>query len=202
MIYLLAGHNNNDPGSSGVRGRFRFNSTHPYIHYEEVSINEATLTKELRDLVVKKLKLIQFLWRFPAVTIDDDNDSLKTVLKKINSTESDVICDLHFNASENKTATGVAVIHPEKPSEKESQLAKDIAEKLSSIMGLRNRGTMKPSETPRKTLGVMTKKGTNVLIEVCFISNVGDIAVYDINQDDVALAIADVLSLAHMPEVK
>lgn len=198
MIYLLAGHSNKDPGASGARGHVEFTMTKPFIKYEETPIKESTLTKDLRNLVLAKINQPKFALRLPSVTIDDDNDSLKTVLKKIKSTEDDIICDLHFNSG-TRTSTGVAVIHPEVPSDKEKQLAKALADKLAAIMGINNRGTMKPSETPRKKLGVMNPKGTNVLIEVCFISNPADVAAYDLHRDEVAEAIADILTLAHIP---
>lgn len=201
MIYLLAGHSNRDPGASGRRFQIERTSYFPYMKTDVVTVHEATLTMALRDLVVEKIQLQQFQDRNASVTTDDDNDSLKQVLKKIKSTESDTICDLHFNSGSEK-ATGIAVIHPEKPTDKELQLATDLASQLSAIMGIRNRGTMKPSETPRKKLGVMAPKGTNVLIEVCFITNVFDVALYDIHRDKVALTIADLLTLSDSSESK
>ncbi|MDI1430149.1 N-acetylmuramoyl-L-alanine amidase [Polyangium sorediatum] len=204
MIYLLAGHHNFDPGASGKRHVLVGLPQYPYIRVDTELVNESTLTKELRNLTVQKLALSQFQARKATVAIDDDNDSLRRVIKKIKSTQDDVVCELHFNSG-NRTDSGVLAIHPEKATEKELELAQNIADTLSSIMGLRKVPGAKPGqpagmwserETRHKTLGIMRPKGTNVLVEVCYLSNPFDIARYDLHKEDVALALADLLTRA------
>ncbi len=91
-VYILGGHvpdrskGNYDPGAVAN------------------GYTEAELTRELRDLISAELTP-----RKVRHSIDHDADSLSQVLAKINSNESDVILDLHFNAA-SPQATGVEVI--------------------------------------------------------------------------------------------
>lgn len=146
-------------------------------------VTEADLAKELRDLIVTLFDDKK------EVKIDDDRDSLKVVIQKLKSVDSDVICDIHFNAAAAPTATGVEVITPFRATEKELKLAKDISTKFAKIMGIKNRGVKDETQTARKRLGIMQPKGINILIEVCFITNPKDLAAYQANKEALALSL-------------
>lgn len=174
MIYLLAGHTaskdspNYDPGavSNGV--------------------SEADLTRELRDLVFTKIN--------PSlIRVDDDRDSLKTVIQKIHSIDTDIICDLHFNAA-SPQATGVEVIVPFRSTQAEMALADKISLTFAAIMGIKNRGVKDETQTARGRLGIMQPKGINILIEVCFISNVNDLHSYQTNKIKLSESLAKILT--------
>lgn len=174
MIYLLAGHTasknspNYDPGavSNGV--------------------SEADLAKELRDLTFPKLNPSN-------VRVDDDRDSLKTVIQKIHSTDKDIICDIHFNAA-TPQATGVEVIIPFRATQTEVDLAYKIATSFAAIMDIKNRGVKDETKTARGRLGIMQPKGINVLIEVCFISNTTDLKKYQDNKVKLAESLSQILT--------
>jgi N-acetylmuramoyl-L-alanine amidase len=170
-IYLIAGHSNGDPGAIGVK-----------------KTKEADLTKELRDLVAQRLKLKNV----PVVT-DDDRLSLSQVLSSIKSTEQDIVCDIHFNASENPKANGVEVLIPGRHTTKERTGALRILTGITAATGLRSRGVITELQSHRGSLGVMRESGSNFLIEVCFISNQNDFEVYHQKKTAVADSIADSL---------
>jgi N-acetylmuramoyl-L-alanine amidase len=146
-------------------------------------VTEADLAKELRDLTVKHFD------NKKDFKIDDDRDSLKIVIQKLKSVDSDIICDIHFNAAAAVSATGVEVITPFRATDKELKLAKDISTKFSKIMGIKNRGVKDETQTARKRLGIMQPMGINVLIEVCFITNPKDLAAYQSTKEALALSL-------------
>jgi N-acetylmuramoyl-L-alanine amidase len=169
--YVLAGHSLTDPGAVAN------------------GLKEADLARELRNLTVNHLPLGSF-------KVDDDRDNLATVISKIKSKDTDIICDIHFNAA-TPAATGVEVIVPLRATPKELALAKDVADKFSKIMGIKNRGVKDESKTARGRLGIMAVNGVNVLIEVCFITNPNDVKAYQDNKEALALSLANSLK-AHV----
>jgi N-acetylmuramoyl-L-alanine amidase len=174
MIYLLAGHTpkglNLDPGAVALDGT-----------------KEADLTMELRNLTADVLRSKGFeVWE------DDDQDRLLQVLDDVISSESDVVCDIHFNAGP-PTATGVEVIVPERSTETERKFAALICERFANIMNIRSRGVKSEAQTARKRIGVMRELGINLLIEVAFISNPKDIAMYHKTKAKLSVVLADIL---------
>jgi N-acetylmuramoyl-L-alanine amidase len=176
MIYLSAGHTpkglNQDPGAIGN------------------GYKEADLTVELRDLTTKILK-------DNGMTVWNDNDTVRLpeVLKAINSTEKDVVCDIHFNAGP-PTATGVEVLIPSRHTAIESEIASKLVVMLAGIMKIRSRGVKTESDSQHKTIGILREQGINLLIEICFISNATDMAYYQASKRKVAEAIALILEEA------
>lgn len=173
MIYLSAGHSPKglkpDPGAIGN------------------GYKEADLTVELRDLITKVLKE-----KGAAVWNDDDTMRLPEVLKSINSTEKDVVCDLHFNAGP-PTATGVEILIPTRYTSLEKEIASKLNIMLGGVMKLRCRGIKTEGDSQHGTLGIMRELGVNILIEVCFISNATDMAYYQAKKTKVAEEIALIL---------
>lgn len=176
MVYLSAGHNPSGlkPDSGAIGNGYQ----------------EAKLTQELRDLTTKVLRN-----NGANVWNDDDTMRLPQVLAAINSTEKDVVCDLHFNAGP-PTATGVEVLIPSRHTALESEIASKLVVMLAGVMKIRSRGVKTESDSQHKTIGILREHGINLLIEICFISNATDMAYYQASKRKVAEAIALILEEA------
>ena len=166
MIFLLAGHHLRD-SDTVANGR---------------SENKKTIS--LRNLIKSFIPT--------EIVVDDDSDSLATVLQKIQTGNGSVVLDLHFNAA-SSTASGCEVLIGDDAEQNDIDLATDILAALVKNLGIKNRGIKKESETPRKRLGMMRESGAVCLAEVCFISNKNDMAAYDKAFDSLARDIATVL---------
>ncbi|MCK6611544.1 MAG: N-acetylmuramoyl-L-alanine amidase [Bacteroidia bacterium] len=176
MIYLIAGHNpkgpNPDPGA--VANGYK----------------EADLTVELRDMIARQLNLLNYpIW------IDDDTKRLPEVLKEIDSSETCIVCDLHFNSGPPK-ASGVEVFVPTRSTHKERVLASAICSRISGITMLPSRGVRSEDQSARGRIGILHEPGTNLLIEVCFISNKDDMAKYQKSKKEIAIELALLLAEA------
>ncbi len=167
-VYLLAGHSSSDPGAIGINGR-----------------KEADETIKLRNAVAERLKEMK-----TTVIIDNDRQNLRQVLAAISANEEDLVVDLHFDSASNSNATGTTTFIPDRSSGVERILAAEITTGLSSILGIKNRGVLSELKAHTGSLGVMRENGTNVLVEVCFISNAKDMISYDEKFDHVVEHIA------------
>ena len=172
-IIISAGHGGTDPGASG----------NGYI--------ERDLAIELRNLIIAELKALGI-----SALVDDDKNALKQTLLWLRGkfTTGDILLDIHWNAAGNPEANGSEVIIPQIASTFEKDLAAAILKCFTSF-GYRDRGVKPETETARKSLGWMRPNAENVLIEVCFISNVTDIRLYKANQHGIARKLA--ATLAH-----
>ena len=165
-VTVTAGHGGNDPGAT-------------YSGF-----NERDLMTELRDIVALKL-------RDKGVEVSTDGlkgqnlplaDALSLVYGR------DVAIELHTNAAESTSATGVEVIAL--PSHK--HIAQKIAKSIADVLSLRLRGEkgwIDQSRSARGKLGFVSKGG--MIVEVFFLSNPYDLAVYQSKKWLVAQAIAD-----------
>lgn len=169
-IILSAGHGGNDPGA--VSGK--------YI--------ERDLALELRELIAARLVQAGF-----KVLKDQNQNKLADTLKWLvgKYSERDILIDIHWNAGQPQ-ANGTEVIIPQTPSVFEQTLATELVNAIHSI-GFKNRGVKKESQTARKTLAWMRPKAENILIEVCFISNSGDMNLYINNKEELACLISETI---------
>ncbi len=161
-LYLIAGHNNTDPGASG--------------NFDTVGkVVEASLTKELRDLIASAFTL----HNNNTVVKDDDKHTLAQVLNTINTTvhKDDIVIDIHFNAFNTK-ARGTEAFIPTVNSTVEKELAKDIVEAIAKLLNTPNRGVKTERESNRGRLGFLHGLGNRILLEICFIDNKEDIESY------------------------
>ena len=174
-LFPLAGHHNHDSGavSNGVK--------------------EADLTKELRNLVLCELDEFGFV----DYETDNDNDSLGVVIKKIHPTATDVVFDIHFNASSNPEATGTEVLISSQAGEKSKALATEVAAYTANLLGIKNRGVKTEAESARGRLAILNLKGAACLLEVCFITNPNDLKSYHANKERLAKALAVLLIKYH-----
>jgi N-acetylmuramoyl-L-alanine amidase len=165
-IFLTAGHNNSDPGA--VANGYR----------------ESDLTRHLRTKTISHIDKTKY-----QVHVDHDNWNLARTIKELVTGPASACADIHFNAG-NPSATGVEVFVPDDPSVLEIKYANLICLDFSKIMGIKNRGVKRPSESQHKTLAILSEQGINLLIEVCFISNQKDIAAFFKHDNDLAQSLA------------
>lgn len=170
-LFLIAGHGGKDPGA--VSGS--------YI--------ERDLAIELRFLVNNELRRLNVI-----PNIDDNKNYLSQTLSWLRGkfTDKDVIIDIHWNASSNALANGTEVIIPEIFSQYERSFAEALASTIASI-GFKNRGVKPETDTARKKLGIMRPAAENILIEVCFISNVQDMILYQKSKQILAKKLAYII---------
>lgn len=159
-VALSAGHSNVKGQDMGAVGVF-------FIEGEE--------TVNLRNKLIE-----EFNYRNVVVNKDDNsNVTYQTVsLFKKYFGKKDIVVDLHFNASDNKLATGCEVLIPADYSDFEYELASTIASTISKTLGIVNRGVKTELQSARKKLLWMTIPAENILIEVCFITNAKDSSEY------------------------
>ena len=170
-IFLSAGHGGNDVGAVGN------------------GYNEADLTIELRDLVLKYLKQLG-----AKAVIDDNKNALAQTITffKNKVAKDSILLDIHWN-SFNETSTGTEVLVPATPTKFETDLATDLSKVIANTLNIKNRGVKTELQSARKSLGWMRLTGENVLIETCFISNKNDMDSYQKNKEELAKKIAIVL---------
>jgi N-acetylmuramoyl-L-alanine amidase len=172
-VFVSAGHSNvktKDRGAIGLSG-----------------IVEGDLTVVLRRLVVDELKLLGVY-----TSIDPDSYVTKDTVAIINSLldSRDIAIDLHFNWSEFPTSRGTEVIIPFKYSSFEKELGTILSREIALVLGTKDRGAKTEASSFRKHLMFMTPDCENLLIEVCFISNNFDLAIYLCKEKVVAKVIA------------
>lgn len=181
-IYLSAGHHfaqpKGDPGAVATHGGKTY--------------READLVKELRDLTLPHLKAAG-----AQVITDKDHETLGQYLARIQPGSGSVVCELHFNASDNAKATGVEVVVADDANAREIALGEKIAAMINRHTGLVRRGkngVIREGQTARRRLALMREPaGIVVLVEVAFISNANDVAAYQRHKAAIARDLAALL---------
>jgi N-acetylmuramoyl-L-alanine amidase len=167
-VLVSAGHSDVDPGAL----------TKKYV--------EADLAKDMRNAIASKLSD-----RGIDVVTDgeeDENFGLKYAISLI--MDCDVAIEIHFNASTNKSATGVEVV----ALPKDKELAQDFAKVIADITDQRLRGDggyIPQEKTARGRAGFVSNGG--LIIEMCFLTNEADMQKYLENFDAIAEGICDVI---------
>lgn len=172
-IYLCAGHTNTgknyDPGA--VANGFK----------------ESQLTAQLRDLIAVELTKLGCEFK-----TDKDDQTLNETIFNAGTSEKDVVFDIHFNAA-TPQAGGSETFIPMEPTDREKKYAKEVTDITCKILGIPNRGVKLENQTRHKRLGMMRPKGTNLLWEVCFITNKDEMTKYLAKINELAFAIAGIL---------
>jgi N-acetylmuramoyl-L-alanine amidase len=174
MIFISAGHNPKglrvDPGAIGNGYR------------------EADLTVEIRNLVIQHLKRLNI----PYIS-DNDNERLGEYLARIKTGTGSVVLEFHFDASANSSATGTTALIEAEADRLDRAFAKELSDITATTLGIRNRGVKTEAESHRGKLALMREEGIICLLEVCFISNTQDVALYQANKEKLAVQIAQIL---------
>ncbi|WP_439444128.1 N-acetylmuramoyl-L-alanine amidase [Listeria aquatica] len=167
MIYNVhAGHNYKVAGAHGI-------------------IKEEEWTRKVTD------KVIWFL-RQAGHTVYDctDNDgatqnqNLANIVKKCNQHKVTLDVSIHFNSA-SASATGTEVLYYD-----QKATAERVSEAVASTLGIRNRGAKE-----NKGLYVLRNtKSPAILIEVCFVTNAGDVNAIKAKLAPVGKAIAEAIT--------
>jgi N-acetylmuramoyl-L-alanine amidase len=130
------------------------------------------------------------------VVLDKEDTILKETLAAFGRLigSKDIAVEFHFNASDNPSATGVEVLVPAPPSALEQLIATDLSATISKVLGIRDRGVKTEAQSARGKLGWMRMNCENILVEVCFISNLNDMKQYKLHFNTLANNIASVLN--------
>lgn len=168
--YVSAGHHENDPGALGS------------------GQNENELTIEFRDLVISELARMGVSY-----AKDKDNETLGQYLHRIRPGAASVVVEFHFDSSSNKNATGTTAVVANKASKNSKAFAKELVDKTTEILGIRNRGVIPESQTYRKRLAIMRKPGIVALLELGFISNQKDVEAYHAGKAKLAKELAKII---------
>ncbi|GEM_PF-378406 len=160
--YISAGHHNNDPGAmaNGLR--------------------ESTMMMEYRDLVTNELLALG-----ATVVNDRDSETLGQYLTRIKPKKNDVACEFHADAA-GPTATGATGVIADAHTAQDKAFATEMVKATSDVLGIRNRGVIKESQSARGRLAFVRKGGINSLQELFFITNPNDVTAYE--RGKVALA--------------
>lgn len=169
-IFPIAGHHNADPGAV-YNGR-----------------KEAEEMKCIRDLIIDELKL-----RGADFEPDKDYETNTALQSRIKPNRTDVIIDNHLNAVSNEKATGCEVYISNNAGAMSKQMALELVNGISTILGINNRGVKTESQSARGRIGILNKPGIAALIEYCFLSNKSDMESWDKNKVQVAKFVAGVV---------
>jgi N-acetylmuramoyl-L-alanine amidase len=169
MIFISAGHHNQDPGASGK------------------GTTEAAQTKIMRDKIVAELQKLgcKFI-------TDNDNETLSQYLKRIETGSGSVVLELHFDAF-NKIATGSTALMADDATAESKAFSAELVATTAKVLGIPNRGAKGEGESNRGRLGLMREHGTVCLLEVCFIDNENDMQKYYLHRDELAVELAKII---------
>lgn len=156
------------------------------------------------DLTVRYVNKLAAKLRQLGVTVvtDDPSNTLKHTLSffRNKTSPNSIVADIHWNSSANPKSTGTETLIPAKPTAFEVLLAKDISDDTSQCLNIPLRGNYQGHkgvktelESHHGRLGWMTLTGENILIEMCFISNTGDMTSYFENEDKLVEAHAQTI---------
>lgn len=154
------------------------------------NITEGSITYLFEEEVAKRYELLGGI-----VVRDKKDTNLAQLLHNIKNivTARDVEVSFHLDAAANQSAHGHTLIVPEHSSPTEIILAHKLSEVLLKH-GSFSRGTIVPSQTPRKRLGWLEQAGIKVLVELGFLTNDLDRARIKGQMTAIASEMADVIS--------
>lgn len=169
VVTVTAGHSTNDPGA--VNGKR----------------TEASVVTEMRNMVVSYLKTFGILTRSDGVGTNNLPLSAAIQLAK----GATLAVEFHCNAAVNKSAKGVEVLS----ADKHKPIAQKIAGAIHKVMDIPLRGEKgwkSEGSGQHSRLGFISK-GDGLIVELFFISNDSELAIWDAKKWLIAKAVAEVI---------
>lgn len=158
-VFPSAGHHNSDPGAMA----------NGFIEMKEVD--------RIRTKVIDYLKSKNHSYE-----TDENHETNSQYQNRIKPIKGDVLLDIHLDAGV-PTANGVGVFVHNNASELTLKAANELVTNLSNSMGLKNRGVKFEKDTARGKIGILSKSGITVLVELAFITNIEDMRKLHENED-------------------
>lgn len=150
--------------------------------------DEGSETIILRDLLTKELKKKNL-----KVKNDSDHERTGNVIRWVNEQfgENDLLIELHFNAVDHPAPSGVEAFVQLHGSDFEKQTAAALCEVTAATLAIPSRGVKSPAFSQHTVIGIIDRtKVQAVLLEVCFMSNHGDVKAYREKQTELVNALA------------
>lgn len=190
-VYLTAGHQILNGKGNGAFGIKEMNGR---------QFDEAIEARKFTDDVIAHLKK----WYNINAFTDSKEWSLPSVINWLfgKVKQHDIAIEFHFNAGI-PAATGIEVFIPETHTKEEIELASRLANMMYAILKLNLRkgklgipGVKTEVETQHKTIGILNKPkaATNLLVEICFITNAEDVNVYRKNYYSLVQVTSDTIA--------
>lgn len=170
VVYPSAGHHDKDPGAM-ANGR-----------------KESDMNIDFRNLVSAELTS-----RGHRHIMDKDWETNTQHQKRIKPGPGSVLIDFHFDAA-SPSASGTTTYYASNANKLSIQFAQEIVDNVSEILGIPNRGARSEKLSNRGRIGILhTKAGIACLLEIGFITNLFDIAMYEKHKVKLAKVIAEIL---------
>jgi N-acetylmuramoyl-L-alanine amidase len=175
MIFVSAGHNSQsknikqDPGAMAN------------------GYKEGDLAIILRNLVTAELTKAGVKF-----STDSNEESLSQYLSRIQTGNGSVVLEFHFDAA-TPAATGATSLIGTDADRLDKAFAKELVDTAARIQGINNRGVKSEAESHRGRLGLMREQGIVCLLEVGFITNIGDLNAFLAKKELLAKEIALIL---------
>ena len=188
-ILIICGHGAGDNGACAkIKGK---------------TYKEATETRTMGKKLAKELT------KYKNVTVDfypinrNAYEDIKKGKRQVNFTLYDYIIELHFNAcvqdldgDGKTTGTEIYVTKVDKTTDTEKEIVKNVAS-----IGFKNRGVKKSNFT---VIWNAYQKCSveSALLEICFIDDADDMAIYTKNKDKIAKKIAEAIAKSYKLKLK
>lgn len=163
-------------------------------HWENVGSGASGIIKEVTEArkVTKRVYEILKASKVPTTYFEDNTSTnqaqnLNTLVKEHNKDRNGLVVSIHFNASgvTSDKGIGTEVLYYD-----QKELAVNVAKAISNVSGLKNRGAKQ-----RTNLAVLTQTyEPAILIEVCFVNDSTDVALYRRDFEKICYAIAECLA--------
>lgn len=182
-VYLTAGHNIINGKGNGAFGIREQNGK---------VFDEALEARKLTDDVIAHLKK----WYKVTAHTDKKETLLPAVISWLVSIvkKDDLAIEFHFNAGV-PAAHGTEVIIPRINDVREKDFAAMLSFNMADCLGIRNRGVKTEADTAHKSIGILNKPkaATNILAEICFITNHNDVSAYRREYNNLVQTISDTI---------
>ena len=145
----------------------------------------------LRDEICKELDKYKVSY-----LKDKDEHALSQTLSWLRGlfSSKDLLIDIHFNSFPNPESNGTEIFIPNNATQFEKNLAGALLKDLVTVGSFKNRGLKTPAQSGRGTLGWFRPNAEQCLLEVCFLSNKLDVALWKANKNNIAKAMAKTLA--------
>ncbi|MBM7607589.1 N-acetylmuramoyl-L-alanine amidase [Lysinibacillus composti] len=164
-------------------------------HWENENSGATGIIKEVEEArkVTKRVYEILKASKVPTTYFEDNtstnqSQNLNTLVKEHNKDQNGLVVSIHFNASGGTSDKGIGteVLYYD-----QKELAENVAKAISNVSGLKNRGAKQ-----HKNLAVLTQTyEPAILIEVCFVNDSTDVALYRRDFEKICYAIAKELAV-------